>query len=95
MRDGQRERHRIRLGKADRLHPLIPRETPGRKGLYRRRASVERTFGRFKHDWGLSPLRVRRLERARLHADLTILAQLACALSREQIAELAACGISP
>ena len=30
--------------KADRLHPLIPRETLRWKGLYRRRASVERQF---------------------------------------------------
>jgi hypothetical protein len=31
--------------KADRLHPLIPRETLRWKGLYRGRASVERAFG--------------------------------------------------
>jgi IS5 family transposase len=68
--------------KADRLHPLIPRETLRWKGLYRRRASVERQFGRLKHEWALAPLRVRRIERVRLHADLTILTQLACALSR-------------
>lgn len=36
--------------KADRLHPLIPRETLRWKGLYRRRASVERAFGRLKHE---------------------------------------------
>jgi hypothetical protein len=35
--------------KADRLHPLIPRETPRFTALYRRRASVEREFGRLKH----------------------------------------------
>ncbi len=69
--------------KADRLHPLIPRETPRWKTLYRGRASVERGFGRLKHEWGLAPLRVRRIERVRLHADLTILAQLACALSQD------------
>jgi hypothetical protein len=33
-----------------------------------------------KHDYALTPLRVRRLVRVRLHADLTILAQLAFAL---------------
>jgi transposase, IS5 family len=76
--------------KADRLHPLIPRETLRSKRLYRRRASVERTFGRLKGEWALAPLRVRRIERVRLHADLTILAQLACALSRTQAAALAA-----
>jgi transposase len=70
--------------KADRLHPLIPRETLRSKGLYRRRASVERAFGRLKNEWGLTPLRVRRLERVQLHADLTILSQLTCALSRER-----------
>jgi hypothetical protein len=31
---------------------------------------------------GFAPLRVRRIERVRLHADLTILTQLACALMR-------------
>jgi hypothetical protein len=41
---------------------------------------VEREFGRLKNDWGLTPLRVRRLARVRLHADLTILAQIASAL---------------
>lgn len=69
--------------RADRLHPLIPRETLRWKGLYRGRASVERAFGRLKGDWALAPLRVRRIERVRLHANLTILAQLACASSRE------------
>jgi hypothetical protein len=66
--------------KADRLHPLIPRETLRWKGLYRGRASVERGFGRLKNEWGLKPLRVRAIERVRLHADLTILAQLSRSL---------------
>jgi hypothetical protein len=68
--------------RADRLHPLIPRETPRWKGLYRGRASVERAFGRLKNEWALAPLRVRTLERVRLHANLTILAQLASAEAR-------------
>jgi transposase len=68
--------------KADRLHPLMPRETRRWKAMYRRRAAVEREFGRLKHDWPLLPLRVRGLERVRLHADLTILAQLGCTLTR-------------
>lgn len=68
--------------KADRLHPLMPRESKRWKALYRGRASVEREFGRLKNEWGLKPLRVRGLERVRLHADLTILTKLACALSR-------------
>ena len=76
--------------KADRLHPLIPRETLRFKGLYRGRASVERAVGRLKNEWGLAPLRVRRIEYVRLHADLTILSQLACALNRAQEAALAA-----
>lgn len=67
---------------ADRLHPLVPRETKRWKGLYRKRASVEREFGRLKNEWGLKPLRVRGLERVRLHADLTVLTRLACTLSR-------------
>jgi Transposase DDE domain len=68
--------------KADRLHPLIPRETRRWQSLYRGRASVEREFGRLKHDYGLAPLRVRGLERVQLHADLTILARLGQALAK-------------
>jgi IS5 family transposase len=67
--------------KADRLHPLLPRETPRFRKLYKGRAAVEREFGRLKNEWALSPLRVRGLDRVRLHADLTILAKLACALT--------------
>jgi transposase len=40
--------------KADRLHPLIPRETPRFTALYRRRAAVEREFGRLKNEWALA-----------------------------------------
>jgi hypothetical protein len=76
--------------KASRLHPLIPRETPRYRKLYRGRSAVEREFGRLKHDWALAPLRVRGLDRVRLHADLTILAKLACALSRARAVPLAA-----
>jgi hypothetical protein len=68
--------------KADRLHPLIPRESKRWKAGYRKRAAVEREFGRLKNEWGLKPLRVRGLDRVRLHADLTVLAKLACTLSR-------------
>lgn len=67
--------------RADRLHPLIPRETKRFKAGYRKRAAVEREFGRLKNQWGLKPLRVRGLDRVRLHADLTVLTKLACALS--------------
>ncbi len=76
--------------KADRLHPLIPRETLRWRGLYKRRGAVEREFGRLKNEWALAPLRVRRIERVRLHADLTILAKLSCALIRARGMRLAA-----
>jgi hypothetical protein len=68
--------------KASRVHPLVPRESERWKAAYRKRAAVEREFGRLKHEWGLGPLRVRGLARVRLHADLTILTKLACALVR-------------
>jgi hypothetical protein len=76
--------------KADRLHPLIPRETLRWRKLYRGRAAVEREFGRLKNEWALLPLRVRGIEKVRLHADLTILAKLACALARARAAPVAA-----
>jgi hypothetical protein len=60
------------------------------KRLYRGRASVEREFGRLKHDYGLGPLRVRGLERVRLHADLTMLGRLGQALLRARAVPLAA-----
>jgi hypothetical protein len=66
--------------KADRLHTLIPRTTDRWKGLYCQRGAVEREFGRLKHEWAMLPLRVRRINRVRLHVDLAILAQLASAL---------------
>jgi Transposase DDE domain len=52
--------------------------------MYRKRAAVEREFGRLKHQWALLPLRVRGLERVRLHADLTVLAKLASTLERSR-----------
>ncbi len=67
--------------KASRLHPLIPRGTDRFKSFYHQRGAVEREFGRLKHEWGMLPLRVRRLPRVRLHVDLTILATLATALA--------------
>jgi hypothetical protein len=70
--------------KADRLHPLIPRESKRSKNLYASRGAVEREFGRLKHEWALLPLRVRGLGRAQLHTDLTILAKLAARLAQEQ-----------
>ena len=40
------------------------------------RSSVERQFGRLKDGYGVAFLRVRGIERVRLHADLTMLARL-------------------
>jgi len=80
--------------KAGRLHTLIPRETLRWKGLYRKRAAVEREFGRLKHEWALLPLRVRGFERVRLHADLTILAKLSCTLARARAVSTARAGHS-
>ena len=73
-----------------RLFPRIPRHTQRFRDLYRGRAAVEREFGRLKHDFGLAPLRVRGLARVQLHADLTMLARLAQALSRARAIPLAA-----
>jgi hypothetical protein len=75
---------------ASRLHTLIPRGTDRWKRLYRQRGAVERENGRLKNEWGLLPLRVRRIERVRLHADLTILARLAVALDKARAVPLAA-----
>jgi len=72
--------------KADRLHPLIPRHTKRSRDLYSSRGAVEREFGRLKHEWAMLPLRVRGIERVRLHADLTILAKLGCALGKARVA---------
>ena len=76
--------------KASRYFPLIARETRKWWERYMGRTAVEREFGRLKNEWALSPLRVRGLDRVRLHADLTILAKLACALTRVRAVPLAA-----
>lgn len=78
--------------KADRLHPLVPRESERSRKLYRGRGAVEREFGRLKHEWGMLPLRVRGVERVRLHADLTILAKLGCTLTRARAVATARAG---
>jgi hypothetical protein len=70
--------------KADRLHPLIPRESERSAKLYWSRGAVEREFGRLKNEWAMLPLRVRRIERVRLHVDLTVLAKLSCRLASER-----------
>ena len=51
---------------------------------------TNRVFGVLKHEWGVLPLRVRRLPRVRLHVDLTILARLASALTKARAVPLAA-----
>lgn len=76
--------------KADRLHPLIPRESARSRKLYRSRGAVEREFGRLKNEWAMLPLRVRCMERVALHVDLTILAKLACRLASERTLAVAA-----
>ena len=76
--------------KADRLHTLIPRTTDRWKVIYRTRVAVEREFGVLKHEWGMLPLRVRRLPWVRLHVDLTILARLVGALTEARAVPLAA-----
>jgi len=73
--------------KADRLHTLVPRSTKRWDTLYRQRGAVEREFGYLKHEWALLPLRVRRIDRVRLHANLTILTRLAVFLDRARAAE--------
>jgi hypothetical protein len=47
-------------------------------------------FGRLKHEYGLAFLRVRGIERVRLHADLTMLGRLSLALARARAVPLAA-----
>lgn len=75
---------------ATRFNPRIQRHTPRFRDLYRRRASVEREFGRLKYDYGLAPLRVRGIARVQLHADLVMLARLTQALTRTRDLSLAA-----
>jgi hypothetical protein len=41
-----------------------------------------------KHEWALLPLRIPGIERVQLHANLTILAKLACALARTRAVPL-------
>jgi hypothetical protein len=75
LRRGQRERDlRIARGEDE------------WKRLYRGRSAVEREFGRLKHHYGLAMLRVRGIDRVRLHADLTILGRLALELAKARAA---------
>jgi hypothetical protein len=72
------------------VNPLVPRFSKRWGDLYRGRAAVEREFGRLKNEYGLTPLRVRGIERVALHADLTMLARLSLALARARAVPLAA-----
>jgi hypothetical protein len=72
------------------LHTLIPRTSLRWKKLYRLRGAVERENGRLKNEWALLPTPVRRIERVRPHADLTMLARLATALPEARAVPLAA-----
>ena len=74
----------VRVGHVEVLMQDVYSRTIARSAAVRRRASVEREFGRLKHEWSLLPLRVRGVDRVRLHADLTILAKLACRLATER-----------
>ena len=79
LRKGQRERDLS-----------IPRDGDRWRSHYRHRSAVEREFGRLKHQYGLAFLRVRRIERVRLHADLVMLGRLSLALARARAVTLAA-----
>ena len=68
----------------------IPYGSDEWKRLYRGRVAVEREFGRLKHDYGFAPLRVRGIERVRLHADLVMLGRLGQALNRAREVAIAA-----
>jgi hypothetical protein len=67
--------------RADRLHTLVPRDTPRWKDLYAKTGSVERELDRLKHEWGKLPLRTRTLRRVSVHVDFSILTCLAMALA--------------
>jgi len=63
----------------------------GRRQHLQSNARRKVAFGcRLKHTFGLATLRVRSIERARLHADLVMLARLGRALGRTRIVSLAA-----
>jgi hypothetical protein len=67
---------------ATRFNPRIQRHTERFRDLYAGRQAVEREYGNLKHHFGLTPIRVRGIDRVALHADLTMLARLTLALNR-------------
>jgi hypothetical protein len=77
-------------GNPTRTNPHISRHSDEWKRLYRGRSAVEREFGRLKHHYGLAMLRVRGIERVRLHADLTIIGRLALELAKARAVPIAA-----
>jgi hypothetical protein len=79
----------LRKGRPIPLSP-IPYGSDEWKRLYRQRGAIERAFGRLKHEYGLTPLRTRGLDRVALHANLVMLARLGQALSRSREVALAA-----
>ncbi|MCY4086243.1 MAG: transposase, partial [Actinomycetia bacterium] len=60
----------------------IDRNSDRFKRLYRARSAVEREFGRLKHRYGLTPLRIRGLARVQMHADLCVITRLTTALAQ-------------
>jgi hypothetical protein len=86
--DETRERDCIPIVSLRKGRPIplsaIPYGSDEWRRLYRGRAAVEREFGRLKHEYGLATLRVRGIERVRLHADLSILGRLGHALARSR-----------
>lgn len=90
LKGAKKNQPALPLGIGGRLFPRIPRHTDEWKTLYSRRRAVESAFADLKTHYGLTPLRVRCLERVALHADLTLLARLGLALSRAREIPLAA-----
>jgi hypothetical protein len=89
LRGAKANQPALPLALGGRLFPRIPRHSQRFRDLYRGRAAVERAFGDLKHGYGLAPLRVRGLQRVRLHADLVMLGRLSLALSRVRAIPLA------
>jgi hypothetical protein len=58
----------------------------GSRRYNHQRGAVERELGRLKREWALLSLRVRRIERVRLLAYLSILGRLAVRLDEERSA---------
>ena len=79
FRRGQKERNLRTSRKSDEW-----------RSLYRRRSAVECEFGRLKHQVGLAFLRVRGIERVRLHAELVMLGPLSLALAQARAVPVAA-----